>query len=69
MGKPATYLTTAEVIDRLAANGLSVSDETVQRWARTGRLPSYRRAIGRTKYLFDPKDVDALLEITKAGAA
>lgn len=53
------YLTVAEVRQRFAERGISVSDETLRRWAKRGKVPA-KRFVGR-QYHFAVEDVDALL--------
>ena len=55
-----TYLTTGEVVARLASRGISVSRMTVQRWARSGKVPAKRLKTGG-QFLFRPEDIDALV--------
>lgn len=62
-----TYLTTGEVVARLAGRGISVSRMTVQRWARTGKVPSMRLATGG-QFLFRPEDIDALVVASEVAA-
>lgn len=60
-----TYLTTGEAVARLRERGLKVTRMTVQRWARTGKVPAQRLRTGG-QFLFRPEDIDALLVETVA---
>lgn len=53
------YLTPAEAAARLTEAGLPVSEDTIRRWGRTGRVPAIKLPFGRQR--FAPKDIDALL--------
>lgn len=59
-------LTPAEAAERLTAAGVPVSDDTLRRWAKSGRVPCIRLPFGRIR--FRTEDIDALTEPT-AGAA
>lgn len=64
MSNPSTtLLTTGEVVERLAHRGVDVTRMTVQRWARTGKVPAKRLQTGgtRSRFLFLPADIDALI--------
>lgn len=52
------YLTAAEAAQRLAAAGIQVSEDTLRRWATTGRMPVIKLPSGR--FLFLATDVDAI---------
>lgn len=52
------YLTPAEAAARLTAAGVSVSEDTVRRWGRSGRLACIKLPLGRMR--FRPEDIDAL---------
>jgi excisionase family DNA binding protein len=69
MTQPVPLLTPSQVVERLAAHGLVVVEETVRDWARTGRVPAVRTPGGR--FLFRAADIEALLIPTRqdAGAA
>jgi len=74
MPEPTKYLTVAEVVARLADSGVVVSDETVRRWAKAGKIRSKRLRTGglRARFLLHPDDVDTILaptDVTSAGAA
>lgn len=57
------YLTAAEAAARLTAGGVPVSEDTVRRWGRSGRIPAIKLPFGRQK--FSAQDIDALLVPTK----
>jgi excisionase family DNA binding protein len=67
MPKPTQYLTLKQALERLADQGLTVSDETVRRWARSGRLPSIRTPGLQRRYRIE--DIDALLDPAEVGGA
>lgn len=69
MPKATQFLSSLEVVEYLAERGISVTDQTVRRWAKTGKVPSRRLATGG-QFLFTPEDIDALiLEPGKAATA
>jgi len=61
-----TYLTPAEAATWLCSAGVSVSEDTVRRWAKGGRLPAVRLPFGRMR--IRQEDLEALIAPT-AGAA
>jgi hypothetical protein len=50
---------TGEAIRYLKAGGYEISDVTLQRWCRDGKMPHGRTLGGR--YLLDPSDLDGVL--------
>lgn len=52
------FLTAAEAASRLASAGIVVSEDTVRRWGRSGRIPAVKLPLGRLR--FRPEDIDAL---------
>lgn len=60
MANATRLLSSLEVVEYLAQRGISVTDQTVRRWAKTGKVPSRRLATGG-QYLFAPEDIDALI--------
>lgn len=60
MTQRTLLLTVPQVVERLAAAGVEVSQESVRQWARSGRVTAVRLPSGH--YRFRPSDVDALLE-------
>lgn len=64
------YLTSGQVIERLAARGRRVTDQTVRRWAKSGKVPAVRLQPSGW-FGFRPEDIDALIEPVEvtAGAA
>jgi excisionase family DNA binding protein len=58
MASVEPYLTPAEAAARLTRAGIPVSEDTVRRWAKSGRLPSAKLPFGRVR--FRPEDIDAL---------
>lgn len=60
VSNPQPYLTTGQVVARLAERGISVTRLTVQRWARSGKVPAKRLKTGG-QFLFRPEDIDALI--------
>ena len=68
MTQPTTLLTPAQVVEKLAAAGIEISEESVRQWARTRKLPVVRLPSGR--FFFRESDVDAFLTpLTDGGAA
>lgn len=63
MSEPTKYLTVGEVIAYLAERGVSVSDETVRRWAKSGKVRAKRLRTGgkRARFLFAAEDVHSLI--------
>jgi excisionase family DNA binding protein len=59
MSHPPRFLTVTETVQRLAENGLDITDETVRRWAIDGKLRAIRLPSGH--YRFAIEDVDAVL--------
>lgn len=60
---PPKYLTIAEAIAYLAERNVKVSDETIYRRVRAGKLKAKRLGgVPRARLLFAPEDLDALLE-------
>jgi predicted site-specific integrase-resolvase len=60
------YLTAAEAAARLTAAGVPVSEDTVRRWGRSGRLACVKLPLGRLR--FRPEDLDALATPTTGAA-
>jgi predicted site-specific integrase-resolvase len=67
MTQPASLLTPGQVVEKLAAAGIEVSEESVRHWARTRKLPVVRLPSGR--FYFRAEDVNAFLEPIEPGAA
>jgi len=63
----APLLTVREAAALLAEAGMSVTEETIRRWVRTGRLAVVRSPGGILH--FRPSDVEALLEPSTEAAA
>lgn len=55
------YLTITEALAYLAERGVRVSDETIYRRVRAGKLKA-KRLSGGSRLLFEPTELDALLE-------
>lgn len=60
MSQATQLLTSGEVVEHLAKRGVSVTEQTVRRWAKSGKVPSRRLATGG-QFLFTPEDIDALI--------
>lgn len=60
MPKAIQLLSSLEVVEYLAQRGISVTDQTVRRWAKTGKVRSRRLTTGG-QFLFEPEDIDALI--------
>lgn len=59
MSNPTTYLTVSQVVQRLAERDVSVTDQTVRRWIKSGKVKAKR--LGLTgKFLVEPDSVDRL---------
>ncbi len=67
MTQPATLLTPAQVVEKLAEAGIEITEESVRHWARTRKLPVVRLPSGR--FFFRAEDVDAFLEPIGPGDA
>lgn len=61
-----TYLTPAEAATWLSSAGVSVSEDTVRRWAKSGRLPAVKLPFGRMRIRQD--DLVTLIEPTGSAA-
>lgn len=59
MTEPA-WLTVTEAIERLAHRGLTIDDETLRRWARSGQIESAKLPSGQ--FRFSPAAIDAIIE-------
>lgn len=64
MSNQPRYLTVTETVRRLAGQGLEVTDETVRRWAQSGKLPAIRLPSGQLRIASD--DADAILQVPAA---
>ena len=53
-------ITAGEAAERLTAAGVKVSEDTVRRWAKDGRVPCIELPSGR--FLFRIEDIDAIAE-------
>jgi len=69
MARVAPYLTAREAAEALTKAGITVSDEAVRNWIRSGRIASLRLPSGRM--LVPMAAVKAIIagEATEAGAA
>ncbi|HTI26211.1 MAG TPA: helix-turn-helix domain-containing protein [Kutzneria sp.] len=67
MTQPTPLLTPSQVVERLAAAGVVVVEETVRDWARTGKIAAARLPSGR--YLFRVEDIDAIAQPVEARGA
>lgn len=59
MSNPTTYLTVSEVVDRLAERGVKVTDQTVRRWIKRGKVQSKRLGVSG-RFLVEPESLDRL---------
>jgi hypothetical protein len=62
MAAQPAHLTPAEAVERLAEAGISVSEDTLRRWARAKRLAAIELPSGRL--LFRVEDIDAIAQPT-----
>ena len=59
MSKSTHFLTLKQALQRLADLGLTVSDETIRRWSKSGKLPATQLPSGHRRYRIE--DIDALV--------
>lgn len=60
-------ITAGEAAERLTAAGVPVSEDTVRRWAKAGRIPAVKLPLGRMR--FRVEDIDAIAMPTSGSAA
>jgi excisionase family DNA binding protein len=59
MTQPTSLLTPGQVVERLAAAGIEVHEETVRAWTRQRKIPFVRLPGGRL--FFRPEDIEAFI--------
>ena len=73
MTQPAEFLTPVQLVEKLTAAGIKVSEYTVRKWARTHRLSAVRIPPVTGRIFFRTSDVEKFLEPvdppTKTGVA
>lgn len=67
MAQEPLFLTVGQATQRLKERGFAVHRDTVQRWCRTGKLPTVT-APGNGYYRIRVEDIDAILQPRPAAA-
>jgi predicted site-specific integrase-resolvase len=62
------YVTVSEAVERLKSEGVTVTRQTIRRWAKGGKVRSRRLTTGR-QILVSVEDLVALIQPIEVGAA
>lgn len=68
MTNETPYVTVSEAVERLKSEGVTVTRQTIRRWAKGGKVRSRRLTTGR-QILVSVEDLVALIQPIEVGAA